>query len=83
MEIPKKYKDLVGTKKFFHGGIFSSKMAMEQTEFDVLDIRCGDAVIVDLKNTKYKHPTFELLIRRKGMRAARWTRPFPIREINI
>lgn len=83
MEIPKKYQDLVGTKQFFSGGLFSGKRAETEEQYEVLDIRISDATIVDLKTKKPKHPAFELKIKKPGMKNARWTRPFPIREIKL
>lgn len=82
MKIPKKYQALVGTKQKFKGGIFGRK-PIEPTVFDVLDIRPSSTYIVNLKTMKAKHPAFELLIKNKSMRASRWTRPFPIREIKL
>ena len=89
MEIPKKYQDLVGKNMEFSGGLFSGKKAIVPAEFKVLDIRVGDAKIVNLKELKekgessYEHPTFELLLKNDSMTKSRWSRPFPIREINL
>lgn len=89
MEIPKQYQDLVGQKKILSGGLFSYKRSEPEQEYDILDIRFGSATIMSMKEleemgeSSYEHPTFELLVKREGMRQARWTRSFPIREINL
>ena len=83
MEMPKKYQDLVGTKQTFSGGLFSSKKSIPETEFDVLDWRWGLANIIDLKTLEAKHPTVEYLVKNQTMKASRWTRPFPVREIKL
>lgn len=80
--IPKKYQRFVGTKKRFSGAIFSYKNPITEKEFDVLNIRYSEATIVNFK-TKAKHPAFELLLKNESMSKARWTKPFPIREINF
>ncbi len=88
MEIPKKYIDLVGTKQTFQGGIFSSNKSMKPTEFNVLDIRWGTATVINVRELRekgessYEHPTFDLLLKREGMKKAQWCRSFPIREID-
>ena len=87
--IPKKYRDLVGTKQKFLGGLFSSAKELKPTQFDVLDIRWGTATVVNVDELRktgessYEHPSFELLLKRKGMKRAQWSRPFPIREIDL
>lgn len=89
LEIPKKHRDLVGTKQIFSGGLFSGSKEMPQTEFNVLDIRFGTARIInvdELRNTgksSINHPTFELLLKNDKMKKSQWSRPFPIREINF
>jgi pyruvate/2-oxoacid:ferredoxin oxidoreductase alpha subunit len=84
-EIPQIYKDFVGTKKIFSGGIFSGRRAEPEEEYDVLDIRVSEAIIMDMSKShpRPKHPAFELKIKKAGMAKARWTRPFPIREIKL
>lgn len=89
MGIPQKYKELVGTKQIFSGGLFSHKVSIDETEFDVLDIRFGTASYVNIQELRekgessYEHPTFELLLKKEGMKKSQWSRPFPIREINL
>lgn len=83
MEIPKHHIDFVGTKKSFGGGLFSGKKELEFEEYDVLDWRWGSAQIWDTKNMIPMHPTIEYLLKKDGMRASRWTRPFPVREIQL
>lgn len=89
MNIPKAYLKLVGTEQSFSGGIFSRKKSLEPTTFKVLDIRAGSATIMNIKELRekgkssYEHPTFELLLKNDAMKRAQWTKPFPIREINL
>lgn len=87
--IPQKYRDLVGTKQKFHGGLFSESKEIKPTEFDVLNIRWGTSTFLDVEelrktgNSSYENPSFNLLLKRKGMKRAQWSRPFPIREIDL
>lgn len=81
-EIPKKYCELVGTTKEFRGGLFSNK-AIEPTKFEVQGIRWSDKFIMNMKNLKAKYPCFELLLINDSMNRAKWSKPFPIREINL
>ncbi|WP_286727852.1 MULTISPECIES: hypothetical protein [Sphingobacterium] len=89
MIIPEKYKELVGTKQSFSGGLFSGKVDLPLKEYDVLDIRLSSAQIVNCEEMRttgkssYKHPAFELLLKTEGMKRSRWTRPFAIQEINL
>ena len=87
--IPKKYTDLVGQKKLFSGGLFSYKKETPEAEFEILKIRWGSAFIInatELRKTgksSYKHPTVEYLLKNESMTRSRWTRGFPVREINL
>lgn len=89
MNIPKKYLKLVGEKRTFSGGLFSGKKAIIPTEYHVLDIRSGTATVINVKEftetgkSSYAHPTYELLLKNDKMKRSQWSRPFPIREINI
>ncbi len=89
MNIPKKYTKLVGTEQTFEGGLFSGKKYIKPEKYQVLDIRAGSALIVNVKELRetgkssYEHPTFELLLKNKKMAKSRWSRPFPIREIDL
>ncbi|MEP0266593.1 hypothetical protein [Dokdonia sp.] len=83
IEMPQKYIDMVGTKRTFSGGLFSSKKAVEPDEYDILDWRWGSAKIMDMKTMEMKHPTVEFLLKKEGMRRSQWTRPFPVREIEL
>lgn len=83
MEIPKHHTEFVGSKKQFGGGLFSPKKDLKFEEYDVLDWRWGSAKIMDMKTMKVKHPTIQYLLKKEGMRASRWTRPFPVREITL
>ena len=82
MEAPKEFKDLIGTKQTLGGGLFRQKEALMQ-EYDVLDWRWGSAQVMNMKTMKAIHPTVELLVKREGMRASRWTRGFPCRSVDL
>ena len=81
--IPQQYKDMVGTKREFSGGLFSSKKAIEPTEFNILNVRWGSAKIMNMKTMEMLHPTVEFLVKNENMKRSRWTRPFPVREIKL
>lgn len=83
MDIPQKYKDLVGTKQVFSGCLFSQANDMPKHEYDVLKIRLGSGVIMDMEAFKPIHPTFDLLLKREGMKQAQWAKGFPICEIEL
>lgn len=83
MEMPKKYQDLVGTKQTLAGYVFNKKDQLEETEFDVLNIRFGSSFIMDMENMEIKHPTFQLLLKNGSMRKAQWTNVMPMREIDL
>lgn len=83
MGIPQMYMDLIGEKATFRGALFSSNKILEPTEFEILDVRWGESFIVDINTMEEKHPTIQYLIKREGMRASRWTKPFAVREINL
>lgn len=80
--IPQKYLDLVGNEYEFKGGLFGRK-SIPPTKFNVMGIRPSLSYIVNIKTMKAKHPAFELLLKNDSMRASRWSRPFPIREIKL
>ncbi len=90
--IPQKYLDMVGTKKKLSGGLFSIKRSEPSKEYDILDIRWGDAQSFSWAEATEKnmdfdqvthHPQFELRIKSNDMKRARWTRGFTIKEISI
>jgi hypothetical protein len=83
MEAPIEFKPLIGTKQRFGGGLFSHKKDMPTQEYDVLDWRWGSAQVINMKTLKAIHPTVELLIKRDGMRASRWTRRFPCTSVKL
>lgn len=83
MEIPSEVKELLGTKQQLGGGLFGSKKDLPFEEYDVLDWRFGSGIIMNVKTGERLHPTFELLIKKEGMRASRWTRGFPCRSIKL
>lgn len=89
LEIPKKYTDMVGTKQRFSGGLFSQNKEVAETEFNVLNIRFATARVINVEELRktgkssINHPTFELLLKNDKMKKSQWSRPFPIREINL
>ncbi|ALU74720.1 hypothetical protein AUW17_05305 [Tenacibaculum dicentrarchi] len=83
MEIPKEVKHLLGTKQELGGGLFSGKKELPYEEYNVLDWRFGSGLIMNKKTGEMLHPTFQLLVKKEGMRASRWTRGFPCRSINL
>lgn len=82
-KMPKDLQKMVGTKQLISGGVFSGNKSLKLMEYDVLDIRWGSATVIDMKTFKDKHPTFELLLKRKSMKKAMWSRGFPYRKINL
>lgn len=82
-EAPEGFKELLGTKQKFGGYLFSHSKELEFEEYDVLDWRFGTAKIFDMEEMKELHPTVQLLIKKEGMRASRWTRGFPCRSIKL
>lgn len=88
-DIPEKYRLLVGTTQKISGGVFSGKKDLPSTEYEVLAIRMGTGIVINTKElhetgkSSYEHPTYELLLKSGTMKAARWSRPFPIPEINM
>ena len=83
MEAPKEFKDLIGTVQKLGGGLFSDKKDLPYKEYNVIDWRWGSAQVMDLKTMKAIHPTVELLVKKEGMRASRWTRGFPCRSVEL
>lgn len=81
MEIPIEVKELLGTKQKLGGGLFGSKQDLPFEEYNVLDWRFGSGQVMNMKTMKIMHPTFELLVKKEGMRASRWTRGFACRSI--
>lgn len=83
MEAPKEFKELIGTKQTLGGGLFSGNKETPYQEYDILDWRWGSAQVMNMKTMKEIHPTVELLVKREGMRASRWTRGFPCRSVDL
>lgn len=83
MEIPKRWKDLKGTVQKLGGGLFSSNKEEPEAEYNVLDLRWGAATIMDMKTMEETHPTIELLVKKDGMRASRWTKGFKCTDIDL
>ena len=88
-DIPQKYKELVGKEAIMSGGLFASNRTEPETKYNVLNIRWGTATILDAKQLKetgqssYEHPTVEYLVKNDTMKKSRWTKGFPVREINL
>lgn len=80
---------MVGQTLKMAGGLFSGRQDLPEQEYKVLDIRWGMSRLMNFKEMRetgkssYEHPTFELLIKNDSMKRSRWTRGFPIREINL
>ncbi len=83
MNIPKSFADLIGTEQKFSGPLFGRNKEIKPTKFSVIDVRFGSAVIIDMETLEDKHPTVELLLKNADMKQARWSRPFPCREIKL
>lgn len=83
LQLPQSVLDMIGRKMKFSGGIFSYKRAEEEFEATIIEARIGSGIIMDIKNRKPKHPTVEFLIKNNSMARSRWTRGFPIREIEL
>lgn len=83
MEAPEGFKELIGTKQTLGGGLFSSNKETPLQEYDVLDWRWGSAQVINMETLKAIHPTVELLVKREGMRASRWTRGFACRSVEL
>lgn len=87
--IPEKYTKLIGTKQKFLGCLFSINKSIEETEFDILDVRWGSGMIINFKQLQetgksdYRHPTINYLVKNKSMKRSRWTQGFAVREINL
>lgn len=82
MELPKEFKELIGTKQILGGGLFGQKEIPMQ-EYNVIDWRWGSAQVMNMEIMKVIHPTVELLVKREGMRASRWTRGFPCVSVEL
>lgn len=83
MELPEKYKEMVGQRHKMSGNLFGRSKAIEPTEFEILDWRWGSGYIMDLKTMEEKHPVVEFLVKNESMNKSRWTRGFPVREIDL
>lgn len=83
MEIPIEVQPLLNTKQKLGGGLFSRKKDLPFEEYNVLDWRFGSGQIMNTKTGEMLHPTFELLVKKEGMRASRWTRAFACRSIKL
>lgn len=79
---PEEFQKLIGTKQTMGGCLFS-RNEIEFKQYDVIDWRWGSARIMDMKTLKVKHPTIELLVKNSEMKASRWTKPFPVRSVNL
>lgn len=87
--IPQEYRNYVGQVHEFSGGLFSGKKNLKPAKYKVLDVRVGDGTVVNVKELRekgessYEHPTMQFLLKNDTMKRAQWSRPFPIREINL
>lgn len=83
VEIPQRYKDLVGSYVFLSGGIFSGK-SMPKTKVKVLGLRIMEGCIVYCPSTpESEYPALQLLVKADDWKRSRWTTGFPIREIDL
>ena len=81
-DMPASITDLVGHEHEFTGHVISrSEKFTEPTKFHVLKARWGSGVIINMKTLKPIHPSFQLLLKREGMKKAQWSQSFPCREI--
>jgi len=65
------------------GGLFGSKKDLPFDEYHIIDWRWGSGNIINMSTLQPIHPTVELLVKKEGMRASRWTRGFPCRSIKL
>lgn len=88
-EMPQSFKDMVGTTQTFSGGLFSPSKDLPEKEYTVYGLRWGSAIVVSVQEIRekgassYEHPTIEMLVGNKDMPRKRWTRGFPVREIDF
>ncbi len=81
--MPKRVTDMVGKEFEMKGGLFSSRKEIPPTKFTVLDYRFGSGIIMNMKTMTEEHPTVEFLVKNGSMKRSRWTRGFPIPEIDL
>lgn len=81
-EMPEKYTELVGQRVIMAGSVFGNN-EIEETEFDILDWRWGHSTVMNMKEMKERHPTVEYLVKNENMRRSRWTKCFPVKEIDL
>jgi hypothetical protein len=83
MEIPQRYKRMIGKKFTFSGNLFNQKESLKRFRATVIDVRFGTAQIFDLKTHEYTHPTIEFLLKNNSMKRSQWCRPMPCPEIQL
>lgn len=82
LQLPKRYRDLVGKVLTFSGHLFT-KDKEEPFNSLVYDVRLSCSTIRDLKDKYKRWPAVEYLILHPRYKERRWTKPFPIKEINL
>ena len=81
--LPKDIKKMVNTDVLMAGHIFSYTKEWEETTFSCLSARWGHSYVMNLEDRTEKHPTFQLLLKNRGMKRAQWCLPMPYRKINL
>lgn len=80
---------MVGNNILLKGTIFSNNRLMPPTEFNVLDIRQGRGTVINIEQflsngtSDYEYPTIQLLLKNKDMKRSQWSKPIPVREVNL
>lgn len=89
IEMPQRIKDMVGKEHKMSGGLFSARRSEPEATYTVLDYRWGTGRIMNIKElqekgeSSYEYPVVEFLVKNESMVRARWTRGFPVKEINL
>ena len=86
MELPNKYRALVGTKRKLQGYIFSySKEIKSPKEFTVLKASFASARVIENINdpNSKQYATFKLLLKSPDMKKAQWTKPMPCMDLEL
>lgn len=81
--IPKKYLDMIGTQVEMSGHIFSMKQKYPRTKVRIYNVRWGSATIINMETMEDLHPSIELLIKAPDKKRKIWSRPLPVREIDL
>jgi hypothetical protein len=78
-----KAKDFIGTKQKLKGYVFSMSEELDEEEYNVIDAKQVPLLMIDtttLEETNYY--AVNLLLKRSGMKRAKWTRKIPLRRLN-